>query len=269
MGRSQRGPDSAGRFAGSNRVNVEDVPRLPTFPAAWTLSDPRGRPYFVFWTSPHDGTVTRVLRMESVQQGSAVQLTIPDVGVFQIPIIRRPLPRRRGFSILYRCRGCGKPRRHLYLRSLVIGRLVDYQGPLCTACAGLRWASQSEVLVTLAALTGGIARPLSPIQFLWMNLLSDVLPALALASEPPEPQVMDEAPSRDSSILSFTALRRIAADGAVLSAGTLASYVAALGRHGIGSRSSTVAFSTLTAAQLLHAVTCRSDARPGWHGLSE
>jgi hypothetical protein len=51
------------------------VPRLPS--ASWTLADPRGRPYFVFWTSPHDGTLTRVLRMESVQQGAAVQLTIP------------------------------------------------------------------------------------------------------------------------------------------------------------------------------------------------
>ena len=146
MGRGERGHDSDSRFAGSNRVNVEDVPRLPTFPAAWTLADPRGRPYFVFWTSPHDGTLTRVLRMESVQQGAAVQLTIPDVGVFQIPIVRRQLPRRGGFSILYRCPGCGQPRRHLYLRSLVIGRLVDYQGPLCTACAGLRWASQGRYI---------------------------------------------------------------------------------------------------------------------------
>jgi hypothetical protein len=88
--------------------------------------------------------------MESVQQGAAVQLTIPDVGVFQIPIVRRPLPRRGGFSILYRCPGCGRPRRHLYLRSLVIGRLVDYQGPLCqarAACDGLlkadTWASST------------------------------------------------------------------------------------------------------------------------------
>ena len=127
----------------------------------------------------------------------------------------------------------------------------------------------SEILVTLAALTGGIARPLSPIQFLWMNLLSDVLPALALAGEPPEAAVMDEDTGRQRSVLSLAALRRIAADGAVLSAGTLASYVAALGRHGIGSRSSTVAFSTLTAAQLLHAITCRSDARAGWSSLSE
>jgi hypothetical protein len=138
-----------GRFEGAYRVDVEDVPRLPTFPAAWTLSDPRGRPYLVFWVSPHDGTLTRVLRMESVQQGAAVQLTIPDVGVFRIPIVRRPLPRRGGQAILYRCPGCSEPRRHLYLRSLVIGRLVDYQGPLCQACAGLRWASQGRYLGVL------------------------------------------------------------------------------------------------------------------------
>src|SRR5689334_21362481 len=131
MGRRERGHESDGRFAGSNRVNVEDVPRLPIFPAAWTLSDPRHRPYFVFWTSPFDGTLTRILRMESVQQGAAVQLTIPGVGVFQIPIVRRPLPRRGGQAILYRCPGCSEPKRYLYLRSLVIGRLVDYQGPLC------------------------------------------------------------------------------------------------------------------------------------------
>jgi hypothetical protein len=95
-------PPACLNFAGSNRVNVEDVPRLPTFPAARTLSDPRGRAYFVFWVSPHDGTLTRILRMESVQQGAAVQVTIPDVGVFRIPIVRRPLPRRGGSSILYR-----------------------------------------------------------------------------------------------------------------------------------------------------------------------
>src|ERR1700730_13140882 len=116
MGRSLSGHDIDGAFARSDRVNVEDVPRLPTFPAAWTLSDPRGRPYLVFWVSPHDDTLTRILRIESVQQRAAGQLTIPDVDIFQIPIVRRPLPRRGGFSILYRCPGCGQPKRHLYLR---------------------------------------------------------------------------------------------------------------------------------------------------------
>ena len=87
--------------------------------------------------------------MESIRQGAAVQLTIPDVGVFQIRIIRCPLPRRGGQAVLYRCPGCSRPRRYLYLRSLVIGQLVDYQGPLCQACAGLRWASQGRYIGVL------------------------------------------------------------------------------------------------------------------------
>src|SRR5216683_7136938 len=140
-GGRRRGAHGARRLERRDRGGGE--PELP-LPAAWTLADPRGRPYFVFWTSPLDGTLTHCLRMESVQQGAAVQLTIPGVGVFRIPIFRRPLPRRGGLAILYRCPGCVQPRRHLYLRSLVIGRLVDYQGPLCQACAGLRWASQGR-----------------------------------------------------------------------------------------------------------------------------
>ncbi len=138
------------RFKGAYRVDVEDVPRLPPFPAAWTLSDPRGRPYFVFWTLPLGDNLAYVLRMEAVEQGAAVQLTIPDVGVFRIPIVRRSLPRRGGFAILYRCPGCARPRRYLYLRSLAFGRFVAYQGPLCEACAGLRWASQGRFIWTLA-----------------------------------------------------------------------------------------------------------------------
>jgi hypothetical protein len=40
---------------------------------------------------------------------AAVQLIIPDVGFFWIPIVRRPLPRRGGQAILYRCPGCSEP----------------------------------------------------------------------------------------------------------------------------------------------------------------
>jgi hypothetical protein len=70
-------------------------------------------------------------------------ITIPDVGIFQIPIVRRRPPRRDGHAMLYGCPG-SEPRRHLYLRSFVVGRLVDYKGPRCQACAGLRWASQGR-----------------------------------------------------------------------------------------------------------------------------
>ena len=39
-----------GRFSGA-RFNVEEIPRLPTFPARWALEDPRRVPYLVFWTT--------------------------------------------------------------------------------------------------------------------------------------------------------------------------------------------------------------------------
>ena len=197
MGRRERGHDSDGRFAGSNRVNVEDVPRLPTFPAAWTLADPRNRPYFVFWTSPHDDALTRVLRMESVQQRAAVQLTIPDVGVFQVLIVRRPLPRRGGQSVLYRCPGCSEPRRHLYLRSLVIGRLVDYQGPLCQACAGLRWASQGRYLGVLHRTLGPSPRyPRDPRAVSDPRLILDEFPDLVADRELSQARTDHDGPGR-------------------------------------------------------------------------
>ena len=95
--------------------------------------------------------------MESVQQGAAVQLTIPDVD----PDLPPSAAASGGFSILYRCPGCCQPKRHLYLRSLAIGRLVDYQGPLCQACAGLRWASQGRYLGVLHR-TFGLPSPRYP-----------------------------------------------------------------------------------------------------------
>ena len=52
----------------------------------------------------------------------------------------------------------------------------------------------SEILVTLGAMAVGVPRPMSAIQFLWINLLSDVAPALALAVEPAEPDVMARPP---------------------------------------------------------------------------
>ena len=46
MGNKAHGAD--GRFRGAYRVNVENVPRLPTYPAVWTLADSRRCAYFVF-----------------------------------------------------------------------------------------------------------------------------------------------------------------------------------------------------------------------------
>ena len=52
----------------------------------------------------------------------------------------------------------------------------------------------SEIVVMIVATAAGVGEALSPMQLLWINLVSDVLPGLGLALEPPEPGVMEHAP---------------------------------------------------------------------------
>ena len=119
----------------------------------------------------------------------------------------------------------------------------------------------SEIMATLGALAIGMPRPLSAIQLLWINLLSDVAPALALAVEPADRAVM-ERPPRDpaAAMLGGADLREIAADGALLTAAALGAQAVGLARYGAGPQSATLAFSSLTAAQLLHTWRYRSAA---------
>ncbi len=125
------------------RVNVESVPRLPTFPARWLVDDPRGRAYFVFWTT-RDGNVAYALRMDAVEDGHAVTLRNDAGHSFRIGLVRRLLPTGGGTDILYQCAGCGRPRRYLYGHAVASGRLVDNVGWQCQSCAGLRWRSQGR-----------------------------------------------------------------------------------------------------------------------------
>jgi P-type Ca2+ transporter type 2C len=118
----------------------------------------------------------------------------------------------------------------------------------------------SEVVVTLGATTAGVAQPLSPIQLLWINLITDVLPAVGLALEPPEPDVLLRPP-RDpkAAILEAEDFRRIGQEALLISGGALGAYAFGLARHGGGPRASTIALASLITAQLLHGLTSRSD----------
>jgi Ca2+-transporting ATPase len=126
----------------------------------------------------------------------------------------------------------------------------------------------SEILVTLGALAVGGPRPLSAIQLLWINLLSDVFPALALAVEPPGPDVMARPPREPyATMLSRSALGGITRDATVLAASTLGARSLALAHHGPGAQAGTVGFCALTAAQLVHAFNCQASADAGVAGV--
>ncbi len=108
--------------------------------------------------------------------------------------------------------------------------------------------------------------PLVPVQLLWLNLVTDSLPALALGVEPVEEGVMDQPPRRaDQGLFDRAFSLRLAWQGLMVGGLTLAAYflgLRVLGRPGLeGETANTMAFATLTLSQLFHAFNVRSEDR--------
>ena len=115
-------------------------------------------------------------------------------------------------------------------------------------------------MLTFTALAVGLGSPLNAMQLLWINLISDIFPGLALAMEAPEPDIMSRPP-RDPQRPIFTGsdFKRMTFEGAAMTAGALGAFGYGIMRYGLGARASTLAFHGLTTGQLLHALSCRSD----------
>jgi Ca2+-transporting ATPase len=119
----------------------------------------------------------------------------------------------------------------------------------------------SEVLLTLGSLAAGAGQPLSARQLLWINLITDVFPEIALAVGPAEPGVMQRPPADPwQPVLGKPELRRLGTQAVVMSGAAAASYAYGLSRYGAGARAGSMAFLTLTAAQLLHGFSARSES---------
>ncbi len=123
--------------------------------------------------------------------------------------------------------------------------------------------NMSEVLVMIF---GSLAptSPLSPLQLLWLNMLTDVVPALALAIEPASTDVMRRPPRNPGAPL-FRAnpYRRLGGQAAEMAGVSLLAYGLGMARE--GSRSTVpaaMAFTALTTAQLLHTSACRAVGQP-------
>jgi P-type Ca2+ transporter type 2C len=117
----------------------------------------------------------------------------------------------------------------------------------------------SEIIFMLVAAAAGRAHPLSPIQLLWINLLTDVLPALGLAMEPAAPDLMTWPP-RDPQepVISAAEFGTLARDAGLIAASAFAAQACAA-RLGVSAHSGqTVGFNSLVSAQLFYAFSCRS-----------
>ena len=115
----------------------------------------------------------------------------------------------------------------------------------------------AEVLVLLVAGLAGLPLPLGPLQLLWLNMVTDTFPALALALEPGDPDVMRRPPrDPEEAILSRTFLATVLVFGLLITISTLAAYVWGLA-YG-PERAATLAFMTLALAQIAHLGNARS-----------
>lgn len=125
-----------------------------------------------------------------------------------------------------------------------------------------------EVIAIFVAIAVGWPLPLLPLQILWINLVTDVFPALALALEPPSPDVMRRRPrSPGSAILSSRFLVLILWQGVMLAALILAAYAWALTQYGAGAHARSIALFALVGVQLGHLFNCRSRTRSAFEGF--
>ncbi len=117
----------------------------------------------------------------------------------------------------------------------------------------------SEILTMVVALLIGLPLPLLPLQILWLNLVTDVFPALALAGEPGEPGIMERPPvATGQSHPPIAFVRSIVAQGASIATATLLAFGWALASSDDQARATTVAFLTLGLAQLFHVFNSRT-----------
>lgn len=114
-----------------------------------------------------------------------------------------------------------------------------------------------EIVTILAAILLGWPLPLLPVQILWINLITDTLPALALGVDPGEEEMMHRPPRSPSrSFFSPRILRTLTVFGLLIGLITLTAFFIGAGES--VEKGQTMAFATLALSQLIHAFNFRS-----------
>ena len=118
-----------------------------------------------------------------------------------------------------------------------------------------------EVLTMFIAALAGLPLPLIPIQILWMNLITDGLPAIALGVDPGDEDIMERPPRNPREGIFARRLHiKIGFTGFLISICTLSVFVFALWLNPYNLvKARTLAFTTLVMAQLIFVFQCRSE----------
>ena len=118
--------------------------------------------------------------------------------------------------------------------------------------------NMAGILAVLYTSLLGLPVPFAPVHLLFMNLLTDSLPAIAIGMEQPEADLLSQKP-RDpkEGILSKSFLLELLVQGGLIAVSTMIAFYSGL-NAGDAALASTMAFATLTAARLFHGFNCRS-----------
>lgn len=118
------------------------------------------------------------------------------------------------------------------------------------------------ILAVLYASFMALPVPFKAVHLLFINLLTDSLPAIALGVEPHSSDVMNEKPRpKNQSILTKKVLTNICVEGVVIGVMTMIAFYVGFLRN--AEVASTMAFSTLCLSRLVHGFNCKSD-KPVW-----
>lgn len=122
-----------------------------------------------------------------------------------------------------------------------------------------------EVLTMFVGMLMGLPVVLTPIQILWVNLVTDGLPAIALGLEPPDDNVMEQKPrGAKESVFSNGLATMMIFRGCLIGLCTLGAFITAYKTGGLA-LARTSAFMTLVAVQLIHVFECKSETKNIFH----
>ena len=141
------------------------------------------------------------------------------------------------------------------VRAVVNGRNV--YANIKNAIQFLLSGNMAAILCVIYASVMGLSVPFAPVHLLFINLLTDSLPAIAIGMEPARRGLLNQKP-RDpkAPILDRALLTRIFGQGLLIAIPVMAAFYLGLG-YGGAAAASTMAFATLTLARLFHGFNCR------------